>query len=267
MSCSQELSNLRAIFRRGNRTLKNTFLHIPGIGYRTEKRIWESGIRTWNQCLRRTSRLPLGSGQKEVVLGEISRSLEQLDRGNQGFFREKLPNRELWRAFPEFRDSIAYLDIETTGLSPYNDDITVIGLYDGNDVHTFVQGINMKDFEEAIQRYKLIVTYNGAGFDLRFIEEAFSGINLNQIHIDLRFPLYRIGLKGGLKTIERNVGIRRTEETQDLDGFDAVRMWREYESGSQGSLDLLVAYNREDIVNLETLMRIAYATLRRSSFP
>jgi uncharacterized protein YprB with RNaseH-like and TPR domain len=209
----------------------------------------------------------LGPRQKEVVNAEISRSLEQLDRGNQGFFREKLPPRELWRAFPEFRDSIAYLDIETTGLSPYGDDITVIGLYDGNDVHTFVQGINLRDFKEAVQQYKLLVTYNGAGFDLRFIEEQFSGIDLDQIHIDLRFPLYRIGLKGGLKAIERNVGISRAEETEGLDGFDAVRLWREYERGNQESLDLLIAYNREDIVNLETLMRIAYATLRRSCFP
>ncbi|MCK4454739.1 MAG: ribonuclease H-like domain-containing protein [Thermoplasmata archaeon] len=239
---------------------------MPGIGYQTEKRIWQSGIRTWNQCLRRASRLPLGPRQKEVVVDEISRSLDQLDRKNQTFFREKLPRRELWRAFPEFRDSIAYLDIETTGLSPRYDDITVIGLYDGNDVHTFVRGINLRDFKKRIQQYKLLVTYNGAGFDLRFIEEEFSGIGLDQIHIDLRFPLYRVGLKGGLKAIERTVGISRTEETQGLDGFDAVRLWKEYESGKQESLDLLVAYNREDIVNLEALMRIAYATLRRSCF-
>lgn len=158
------------------------------------------------------------------------------------------------------------MDIETTGLSPYHDDITVIGLYDGNDVHTFVRGINLRDFRKRVQKYKLLVTYNGAGFDLRFIEEGFSGIGLDQIHIDLRFPLYRVGLKGGLKAIERTVGINRAEETQGLTGFDAVRLWKEYEAGKQESLDLLVAYNREDIVNLEALMRIAYSTLRRSCF-
>jgi len=118
----------------------------------------------------------------------------------------------------------------------------------------------------VVQKHKLLVTYKGAGFDLRFIEEEFSGIGLDQIHIDLRFPLYRVGLKGGLKAIERTVGISRAEETQGLDGFDAVRLWKEYEAGKQESLDLLVAYNREDIVNLEALMRIAYSTLRRSCF-
>jgi uncharacterized protein YprB with RNaseH-like and TPR domain len=254
------------IFERGNRTLKNTFLHVPGVGYQTERKIWQSGIRTWNDCLRRTSRLPLGSKQKEVVVDEISRSLDQLQRKNQRFFGERLPRRELWRAFPEFRDSIAYLDIETTGLSPYHDDITVIGLYDGRDVLTFVRGINLRDFTKEIKQYRLLVTYNGAGFDLRFIEEEFPKLDLNQIHVDLRFPLKRIGLTGGLKAIEKDVGINRPQETVGLDGFDAVRLWKEYQRGKKGSLDLLVAYNREDIVNLEALMRIAYATLRRSCF-
>lgn len=208
----------------------------------------------------------MGPRQKEVVVDEISRSLYQLQRKNQRFFSERLPRRELWRAFPDFRDSIAYLDIETTGLSPYDDDITVIGLYDGRDVHTFVRGINLKDFGRKIKQYRLLVTYNGAGFDLRFIEEEFPKLDLNQIHIDLRFPLRRIGLTGGLKAIERGVGIHRPKETDGLDGFDAVRLWKEYQRGEKESLDLLVAYNREDIVNLEALMRIAYATLRRSCF-
>jgi hypothetical protein len=28
--------------------LKNTFLHIPGIGIKTEQRFWETGIHNWN---------------------------------------------------------------------------------------------------------------------------------------------------------------------------------------------------------------------------
>lgn len=236
------------------------------MGYQTERRIWQSGIRTWNDCLERASRLPLGTKQKEVVVDEISRSLRQLEGRNQRFFRNRLPRRELWRAYPEFRDSIAYLDIETTGLSPRDDKITVIGLYDGRNVHTFVRGLNLEDFLRRIGEYRLLVTYNGAGFDLRFILEEFPGVGMDQIHVDLRFPLRRIGLKGGLKAIERTVGIHRPEKTRGLDGFDAVRLWKEYESGNEQSLDLLIAYNREDIVNLETLMRIAYAALRRSCF-
>ena len=28
-------------------TLKNTFIHIPGIGIKTEERLWDSGILDW----------------------------------------------------------------------------------------------------------------------------------------------------------------------------------------------------------------------------
>jgi uncharacterized protein YprB with RNaseH-like and TPR domain len=41
-----------------------------------------------------------------------------------------------------------------------------------------------------------------------------------------------------------------------------VRLWREWERGSREALELLKAYNREDIVHLEMLMRFAYERLR-----
>ncbi|MBE9565429.1 MAG: ribonuclease H-like domain-containing protein, partial [Proteobacteria bacterium] len=68
--------------------------------------------------------------------------------------------------------------------------------------------------------------------------------------------------------IERRLSIPRSPETEHLDGWDAVRLWREWERGSRDALDLLKAYNREDIVNLEILMRYAYDHLReQSGFP
>jgi hypothetical protein len=43
-----------------------------------------------------------------------------------------------------------------------------------------------------------------------------------------------------------------------MDGFEAVRLWNEYEKGNEEALDLLLEYNREDIVNLETILQITY---------
>jgi uncharacterized protein YprB with RNaseH-like and TPR domain len=45
-------------------------------------------------------------------------------------------------------------------------------------------------------------------------------------------------------------------------GFDAVRLWRRYEDGDDDALDLLLAYNMEDVVNLEPLAEFAYEGLR-----
>ncbi len=48
----------------------------------------------------------------------------------------------------------------------------------------------------------------------------------------------------------------------DLDGVDgsfAVVLWQEYcKTGNPGALDTLLAYNIEDVINLETLMIRAY---------
>ena len=72
------------------------------------------------------------------------------------------------------------------------------------------------------------------------------------------YPLRRIGLRGGLKNIEHTLGISRSDETTGIDGFEAVRLWRRYERGEEGALDLLLEYNREDIVNLDTIIGMTY---------
>ena len=80
------------------------------------------------------------------------------------------------------------------------------------------------------------------------------------------YPLRRIGLTGGLKAIEKKLGIQRTDDTVDITGFDAVRLWHEYERGNEESLDLLLEYNREDIVNLETIINKTYTQFSERTF-
>ena len=35
--------------------LRNTFMHIPGIGQITEKRLWESGVLCWDDFFEKTA--------------------------------------------------------------------------------------------------------------------------------------------------------------------------------------------------------------------
>ncbi|MFN2456300.1 MAG: ribonuclease H-like domain-containing protein, partial [Pyrinomonadaceae bacterium] len=96
---------------------------------------------------------------------------------------ELLASNQHWRLFPEFRASIAYLDIETTGLG-YGDSITTIAIYDGKSVRHYVKNQNLERFKKDIKEYSLIVTYNGKCFDVPFIESHFQ-IKINQVHLDL----------------------------------------------------------------------------------
>ena len=161
--------------------------------------------------------------------------------------------------FQEFRDSVAYLDIETTGLDYYAHHITTIAIYDGKTIRHYVRGHNLNDFANDITNYKLLITYNGKCFDVPFIENAF-GITLNQAHIDLRYVLRSLGYSGGLKGCERQLGIDR-DDLDGIDGYFAVVLWCEYEQyKNHQALDTLLAYNIQDVLNLETLMTIAYNT-------
>jgi hypothetical protein len=142
-------------------------------------------------------------------------------------------------------------------LNRFYDDITTIGLYDGTCVFHYVRGQNLDDFEEDIKRYKVLVTYNGKGFDIPFIQKNL-GITMDHTHIDLRYLLRSVGLTGGLKACETQAGIDRGE-LKDLDGYCAVLLWNDYErAGNPKALETLLAYNMQDVVNLETLIIMAY---------
>jgi hypothetical protein len=150
----------------------------------------------------------------------------------------------------------AYLDIETTGLSPYTHRVTVVGISFGDDedvVQLVGKDINGKALTEVLVMASTIYTYNGTRFDLPFLD-AHVGIDLRADfkHIDLMFDCWRRGLYGGLKVVEQVLGIRR--EVVGVDGLEAVRLWHRYERfHDHDALELLLAYNREDVLNLKRL--------------
>jgi len=245
--------------------LEHTFLHIPGVGFTTERSLWHQGILTWTDALGEDGP-PAGFSQGRWdlcrrALEESSRCLAARDHFH---FAGCLPAREQWRAYSHFHPRTAYLDIETTGLGHYHE-VTVVGLYDGVRTATFLAGDNLDQLPEALEEYSLLVTFNGASFDLPFLERRFPGLVFDQLHVDLRYPLRRLGLSGGLKSIERRVGLEREPEVAGLDGWDAVRLWHEYQAGNEASLETLIKYNTADIENLEHLMQLVYVRLRRQT--
>jgi hypothetical protein len=152
----------------------------------------------------------------------------------------------------------AYLDIETTGLSPSGCDITVTGIYlCGQNDDNFIQFVGQKnaagDILEVLKGIEVLYTYNGSRFDLPFIHSAL-GVNLEEhfVHHDLMYDCWRNGLYGGLKGVERRLGIAR--ELPDMNGLEAVRLWWKYvENFDLEALNKLLAYNKEDVLNLRTL--------------
>jgi uncharacterized protein YprB with RNaseH-like and TPR domain len=210
--------------------------------------------------------IPIPAGRKFFLEKGIEESKRHLSDHNPSYFSKRLPSNQCWRLFPEFRESTVYLDIETTGLDRHFNNITTIAIYDGKSINTYVQGQNLDDFIQDIQKYKVIVTYNGKSFDVPFLEQYFN-IRLDQAHIDLRYVLYSLGFRGGLKGCERQLEMGRGD-LKDIDGFFAVLLWEEYQrTGDQKALDTLLAYNIQDTVTLVNLMATAYnMKLRQTPF-
>lgn len=157
-------------------------------------------------------------------------------------------------------DFDAYLDIETTGLSCAYDNITVVGICrnDGacSEIVQFVgDGVTEGDILEALSGAGALYTYNGSGFDLPFIKELL-GTDLAKLfkHRDLMHDCWKRNLYGGLKAVEKKLGIGR--DLPDVHGLEAVRLWWQYRNNDdRAALEKLLHYNREDVINLVTLRR------------
>jgi uncharacterized protein len=241
--------------------LNNTYIHIPGVGKSLEKKIWAQGIRTWEEFLEMEDKISIPSARKARISEEIRKSSTHLAAKDCYFFSQCLPSAEHWRAYPLFSDSVAFFDIETTGLSQRRDKITVVGIYNGREVKSYIKDINLDDIVGEFSKYRLLVSFNGARFDLPFIKSEFPEMEFKQLHVDLMYPLRRIGYNGGLKHIEKLLGISRSGDTEGLTGFDAVRLWKQYERGDQEALDKLIEYNKEDVMNLKTIIELTYTKM------
>ena len=238
--------------------LQRTYVHIDGIGKGTEQALWRKGIKTWDEFIKNSDALDMPDAKKERILAGIEQSRLELAAKNHRYFTSTLPKSEHWRAFKDFEDSVVYLDIETTGLSASYDDLTIVGMYDGHESKIFIKGDNLDEIVSELAKYKMIISFNGLRFDVPFIQKKYPQIEFNHLHIDLMYMLKRIGLKGGLKNIEKMLGVGRSDDTCQMTGFDAVRLWRHYERGDDKALETLIQYNKEDIENLSTIIQKVY---------
>lgn len=240
--------------------LTSTYVHLSGIGDKTERELWRQGATDWTIFLHDPDRWKLTGMRRATLELGVDRSLRALDTGHYQYFAQTLPPDKRWRAFSEFNEAVGYLDIETNG-GVDAESVTIIGLYAFGKFDVFVKGDNLASFADALERCSTLVTYFGTGFDIPMLKKAFPYLPFDQLHIDLCPALRRLGHRGGLKRIEEQLGIQRSPETVGLSGMDAVYLWRRYLRGSESALDTLVAYNREDCVNLERLMHYAYNRL------
>ena len=121
---------------------------------------------------------------------------------------------------------------------------------------------------EALRQYDLLVTFSGTAFDLPMLLGHYPDLPLDQPHMDLCLLGRRLGYCGGLKAIERQVGIDRPETLDGMSGDGAVRSWNRWRhSRDEAARTLLLRYNEADCVNLEPLAELFYRLMVQSTRP
>jgi uncharacterized protein YprB with RNaseH-like and TPR domain len=249
--------------------LDRSFVLLDRVGDRTERRIWDQGILTWNDFIDRDRVSPFSEERKEASDAILRMAQEAMWTRETTFFSSRLPGREVWRMYPSFRDDTVYLDIETTGLSRRNA-ITVVGLARGGRFKALVRGqdLSRRRLASELDGARMIVTFNGASFDLPMLRYQYPVPGLDLPHLDLRYLARRVGLTGGLKRIERDLGLERDREFAMMTGKDAVHLWRLWErKGNEKALDLLLRYNEADVVNMVEVADVLSQEAASRTFP
>lgn len=245
--------------------LTRSFIHLPRIGPRRERQYWEDGILTWDDLLR--DRDLFDDGPPPPIEEALVLSRQKLAEEDTRWFEDQLGPSNVWRMARDFDDGrTAYLDIETDGSPgnhlPEGEDspggTTVVAVWDGLQARVFLRGRDLHEIPEYLSRYKLLVTFNGKAFDIPYLEARYGKHFFRGAHLDLRPITRAVGLTGGLKKIEKQLGIERPAMIRNYTGYDAVKLWAAFKRGRDDALEPLARYNLADAVNLQALLRASY---------
>jgi uncharacterized protein len=237
--------------------IERSFQLLPGIGPWRERDLWSRGLLDWNAFRDAPHLSELPATQTESLGARIVEAEAALAYRDLAHLSALFPPREHWRLYPTFLNEAVFLDIETDGA--VNGRPTVVSLFDARGLHVFIQGRNLEELPDVLRQSRVWVTFNGRCFDVPVLRRYFGDLPEPIIHLDLRFLCRRVGLRGGLKSVEQQVGIPRPLHLRGVGGLEAVALWRSWQSNDEvAALRFLVEYNLYDAFQLRALADSAY---------
>ena len=222
---------------------------FSGISAEAERKLWRAGCLSWDGVA--AAERVVSPGKANTMRMELPFLRAALEGGVADYFLRRLPVGYRMRLLPDFVTGTGFLDVETTGLGR-QDQLTVIGVWRNGVLRQYVQGHDIADFLREWRRIEVLVTYNGLRFDWPMLARQL-GLACMPPHIDLMVEARVHGAVGGLKDVERMLGISRTDDEVG-NGAEAVRLWYAYrQAGDCASLAKLLRYNARDVMSLVAL--------------
>ncbi len=230
------------------------------VSQKKEETIWKQGIKDWQDFLKAERIKGIPPEKKASYNRKLKQAQEALIQENSAYFIPHLPKKERWRLYTLFKDECGFLDLEIDSFGK----VILVGISDYYSTNTFVKGVNLeKSFlEKELSKFKLLVTFNGASFDLPKLKKQLQ-VEINLPHIDLKPLCVNLGLSGGLKEIETALNLKRPPHLKG----NPVELWKAFHaSGDREYLELLLDYNKEDVENLKTIMEHVYSQLSKKLY-
>ena len=173
-----------------------------------------------------------------------------------------------------FQEDYIFFDIETTGFSPTNSSIYLVGcLRRKNDkliIDQFFaenkddEVLVLKEFMYLLNQHSTIISFNGIGFDIPFIKakckthripeklHSFSYIDIYKLVSSTKFLLKLPNYKQ--KTIEAFLGLEREDK---YSGGELINVYDDYmKNQSEEAEKLLLLHNYEDVTGMVDLLPI-----------
>ena len=186
--------------------LTRSLSYFRGIGAERLKILRNAGVTDWVQLADNLSILP--RHLRSSLRYELDLAFEALNSSNTSHFISRLPRPDHWRVAAAFPHRTTFLDIETTGLSRYYHQLTLVGwAADGRfDALISNDGSNaLHRLISDLHRTAVLVTFNGSHFDVPFLRTHLPELIIPVAHVDLRHLSRRVGATGGQKSIEMSL--------------------------------------------------------------
>jgi len=233
--------------------IRGALQHLPGLGPERLKRLAEAGIGDWLSLRDNPAAARLGPAGRDRLLAAIDVCEQAVLERDYRFLTRAFAARDQWRILGAFHDDVAYFDIETSGLDVYSHVTLIAAEYQG-ELRTFLFNENLDEFLDLVEEVGMLVSFNGASFDVPRVLQQFHIPELRCGHIDLRWMCYHDKLRGGLKEIERTLDIARPSDLDGVSGEDAVMLWRLWDDREhRGARELLLRYCCADVLALRLL--------------
>ncbi len=251
-------------------TVLTTYLEaVDGVGPVLAAKLRLVGVRSWSDLSVHSRNMRGEPGRR--LERAVGRLLDAIESSDVRAIASLIPKREHWRLACHFPRQTVFLDIETTGLSRFYHEITLVGWSLGGDYRCMVAPIREAEkieLDEILTGNVVVVTFNGSHFDLPFIRDHAGVTSGDVVHVDLRHLGARCGLRGGQKKIERELGLVR-EGDERMTGEEAPALWFLFQRGDRHALEALIGYNHADVDGMRVILEWCSEAIagNRSTFP